>query len=132
MPISHRIDRDLGVVYLYVTGRVQPVDQSRHLKSLLADPDFRAGLHYLVDWRDGDESNTSEEVRMMADAVRRESDRLAESRFAIVVRSDVQYGLTRVFAAFVGDAPLEFRTFRKIDDACRWLGESVGRPVSPP
>jgi hypothetical protein len=132
MPISHRIDADLGVVYVYINGRVAPVDQGQQLKTLLADPAFRSGLHYLVDWRDGDESNTSEEVRMMADAVRREAGRLGASRFALVVRTDVQYGLTRVFAAFVGDVPLEFRTFRKIDDACRWLGETVGRPVSPP
>lgn len=132
MGIVHRIDDDLGVVYLHITGRVAPVDQSRHLRTIMADPAFRPGLHYLIDCRDGDESNTSEEVRMMADSVRREAARLAGSRFAIVVRTDVQYGLTRVFSAFLGDAPLDFRTFRKIDDACRWLGETVGRPVSPP
>jgi hypothetical protein len=132
MPISHRIDQDLGVVYIHVSGRIHPLDQSRHLKTLLADPDFRSGFHYLLDWRDGDESNTSEEVRMMADAVRREAARLGGGRFAIVVRSDVQYGLTRVFAAFMGDAPMEFQTFRQIEDATRWLGEGLGRPISPP
>lgn len=132
MPISHRIDSDLGVVYVQVTGRLSPVDHARHLRELVDDPAFQAGMPCLVDWRDGDESNTSDEVRMMADSVRRELSRLGEGRCAIVVRTDVQYGLTRVFTAFLGDAPLEFRTFRKIDDACRWLGETVGREIAPP
>ena len=132
MPISHRIDQELGVVYVQIAGRLLPIDQGRHFKTLLADPAYRTGFHFLVDWRDGDESNTSEEVRMMADTVRRDITRVAGSRTAVVVRTDVQYGLTRVFAAFMGDAPVEIQTFRKIEDACRWLGESVGRPVSPP
>jgi hypothetical protein len=132
MPISHRIDHELGVVYIHVAGRLEPLDQSRGLKSVVADPQYRPGFHFLVDCRDGDESNTSEEVRMMADALRREVAHLAGSRCAIVVRTDVQYGLTRVFGAFLGDVPIELQTFRKIEDACRWLGESVGRPVTPP
>jgi hypothetical protein len=132
MPISYRIDADLGVVYVHVSGHLSPPEQSRHLKSLIADPGFRTGLHYLVDCRDGDESNTSEEVRMMADTVQREGSRFAGSRCALVVRTDVQYGLTRVFSAFMGDLPIEFQTFRKLDDACRWLGDTVGRPITPP
>jgi hypothetical protein len=132
MPITHRIDADLGVVYLHIVGHVPPSELSTFLRTLFADPEYRAGYHFLADCRDGGEANSSEEVRMMADGVRRHSARMTGARCAVVVRTDVQYGLTRIFAAFVGDAPFELQTFRKIDDACRWLGESVGRPVSPP
>lgn len=132
MPITHRIDRSLGVVYIQITGRVSPEEQARQLRKLLAEAAFRPGMPWLVDWRDGDASNTSEEIRMMADTVQRELGRLGAARWAIVVRTDVQYGLTRVFTAFLGDAEIELRAFRKIDDACRWLGETVGREVTPP
>jgi hypothetical protein len=132
MPISYRIDGDLGVVYVQIADRLSPVDHARSHREILADPAFRDGMHYLVDWRDGDESNTSDEVRMIADTVRRDIARMAGTRCAIVVRTDAQYGLTRVFTAFMGDVPVEYRTFRKIDDACRWLGETVGRPIVPP
>lgn len=132
MPITYRIDGDLSVVYVQITGRLTPAEHARHHSELLGDPTYRPGMPCLVDWRDGDESNTSEEVRMMAETVLRHPARAGTARCAIVVRTDVQYGLTRVFSAFLGDAALEVRTFRKIDDACRWLGETMGRTVAPP
>lgn len=49
-------------------------------------------------------------------------EKLIERR-AIVVASDLQYGLARMFAQLVEPAGQEVRPFRDIDEARRWVEE---------
>jgi hypothetical protein len=132
MAISYRIDPAVDLVHVRVAGHLTPADHQAYLSALLADPAFRPGMHRLFDCRDADDSNSSDEVRLIADRVRAEAAHFGDSRCAILVRSDVQYGMARVFEAFLGDVPGDFRSFRDPAEASAWLSEVTRKPVPPP
>lgn len=126
MPISYHIDPALGVAFKRVTGRLTPEELLAHLHDFTADSAFRPGLHAFVDCRETDVGSSSDDVRRMASDVRANGRELGTGRCAILVASDVQFGMVRVFEAFVGDTSMEFRTFRAVDEARQWLEQVTG------
>jgi hypothetical protein len=87
------------------------------------DPDFRPGLNRLVDARGAAFNVTGIIIRRMAHrlvAATKPED--GGHKAAVVVGSDLVFGLIRIFAAVYSRTETEVRPFRDMDGAMAWLG----------
>jgi hypothetical protein len=89
-----------------------------HLRTLTSDPRFARDFRQLVDLRDvTDIQITVSTIREMV----RLNPFGAGARRAVVITSDVVFGMARMYQIMSDDSPDELQIFRKIEDALRWL-----------
>ncbi|MBI3880717.1 MAG: hypothetical protein HY301_11740 [Verrucomicrobia bacterium] len=122
MPGDFYIDAKLGVVFSKVTGVLTLADVLDHMERLVRHPDFRPEFNQLLDFREATNMALSnDEVRGLA----RKNIFSALSRRAFVVSSDLQFGLSRVFAThreLLGEGGI--LVFREMQEALNWLALS--------
>ena len=66
---------------------------------------------------------SSGHVKDMADRTNKSRVLTPGTRCAIVVASDVEFGLGRMYATLSDEGPMKTRIFRSIEDAEAWLAE---------
>ena len=117
MPCSYEIED--GIVFTEVTGEVTVEEQKEFSRTWLADPDLPSPLLVCRESVDLD-SLTAE---MVKDSAKFTStlDIPDGSRLAIVVDSDVAYGMSRVYEAWTAELNVDIRIFRDRDEAIKWL-----------
>jgi len=94
-------------------------DLLTHARALRGDPGFVPSFRQIVDLRDvTDLEIDASGIRQIAD----ESPFGAGASRAIVVKSDVNYGLARMFQMLRAHAPDEIQIFRDMSPALAWLG----------
>lgn len=73
-------------------------------------------------------------IRRVAAIVQENAQRLRCSRTALLVGSDVQYGMARMFMALTEPIHPHTAVFRDYDQALNWLleGQAKTRPVAAP
>ncbi len=90
-----------------------------HVPALTVDPRFVRHFHQLAALRDvTDVEVTASTVREMA----RLNPYGDGSRRAVVVTSDVLFGMARMYKILRDEPTDQLEIFRKLDDALRWLG----------
>ena len=117
MPVRFEIDLERRRVVTTWEGDVTLAENRNFIEALGADPDFDPSLDQLSD------------ARSVTTAV--PSDRLADlarsqvfgsgSRRAIVVDSDLVFGVSRMYQAYTGQGGPEVRVFRDLEEANSWL-----------
>jgi hypothetical protein len=67
---------------------------------------------------------TVEEFKNIAEVVKRKSDLRIDGKSALVFSKDLEFGLGRMFEVFSEseDIEFEFKSFRSITEAKKWLG----------
>jgi len=75
-----------------------------------------ANCRYLTDI-----STLNSQGLTLAASLEKDQPRTFESKGAIVVDSDVVYGLARVFATIAAESRIDSRVYRNLDDAIVWL-----------
>jgi hypothetical protein len=119
MPIVHTIDAARRIVRSRLWDVVTESDAWGSAAVLMNDPSFDPTFAQLADMRDVIDievtTNTVRELAIM---------RLfaPESRRALVVASDFQYGIGRMTTTFAEAGDQQVAVFRSVDEAERWLG----------
>ena len=122
MPIRYRIDVEAGLVFVRGEGEIVLPDLEAYSAGVVRDPLYRAGMHELVDFRGvSPRGLTTQDLEKFRDVNRSLADRLAPARLALLVDTEVGYGLGRMFAALSEDSKIETRVFRDEDDALAWV-----------
>ncbi len=119
MPVSYRIDPRSRIVFTDAHGALTDADVIAFQERLRNEPDFEPDFGQLADCRE------IEAVDMTTEGVEEAARRSPFSegaRRAIVVRSDLTFGMARMFEALRHEAPDEVHVFRDVADALRWLG----------
>jgi len=90
-----------------------------HVARVQRDPQFRPDFNHVVDCRAITEMDlTAAQIASLAER----SGFSLQSRRAFVVSSDLQYGLSRVFAAYrENQGAAHTKVFRELDPALAWL-----------
>ena len=120
MPMAYTIDAGRKLVLTRAWGVLSDSDVLQHKATLDADPKFVAGIRELSDVREIERlAVTSSGVR---DMIRRDKEKLTkpEHRLALVVASDVVYGMARMYALLRGEHTF-VRVFRTLPEAGEWL-----------
>lgn len=118
MPCAYTIDLARSLVLSRGWGEVTDRELLAHVRALTADPGFARNFHQFIELRD------VTDVQITASTIR-EMVKLnpfgAGARRAVVVTSDVVFGMARMYQILRDESPDEFEIFRKLDDALRWL-----------
>ncbi len=125
--ISHSISD--GIVHIVYRGALGAEDMIRAREQFLADAAFRPGMSFLVDFRGASlRSMSTEDLRRVGVHGAEVSKGWGDHRSAVVVATDLDYGLSRMFSV-LGDRPgLELRIFRDASDARDWLATAASEP----
>jgi hypothetical protein len=120
--IRTRIDQDIQLTTRTVEGSV-------NLDDFLMDMDSAADQVptrlILWDCRQADLSGMSnDDIHVLAESVQPNMVKRSDCKIAVVVSSDLDYGLSRVYEALVHTDPANtsFMVFRNMQKAREWLG----------
>jgi hypothetical protein len=118
MPCGYTIDLARSLVLSRGWGVLTDREALAHVRTLTADTRFARDFRQLFDFRD------VTDLRVAASTVR-EMARLNPfgygARRALVVTSDVVFGMARMYQFLTDESPDELQIFWKMDDALRWL-----------
>jgi hypothetical protein len=93
----------------------------------LSDPRYREGMSVVVDHRELDWSHISlKDVQERIELFERDSPRFGRIRTAMVMRATVDFGLARMYQAYVElqpDLQIEIGVFTSIEAAREWIRE---------
>lgn len=121
MPFDYRIDGAKRIVLSRAYGIFTETDMVGHREGLIADLEFDSTYYQLADLTEVTEVQmTSEFLRDFAELGRSMFD--AGARRAIVAPDDVTYGLARVLLGWLGSSKHNYRLFRDMAEARKWLG----------
>ena len=120
MPIVCTFDPERGLINTVASGEVGLRDVAAHLREVSAQPWFPAPA--LADLREVSGSTPSDEVRAIVGLLRQLAPQLSSAPIAVLVASDLSYGLVRMLELLLDDV-IAIRPFRDPEAAIRWLSE---------
>jgi hypothetical protein len=119
MPVSYRIFGSNDFVVSTALGRITDGELLDHQKSLLGDQDFDPSYPQLDDYRDADMDQVS--TGCIQTLARTSGTSRRRSKRALVVGSEIAYGLARMLQALREGSRQEIQVFRDLDRALGWL-----------
>jgi hypothetical protein len=124
MPINTRIDTNTGFRRHNVTGEISRDDIQRTLQETYSHPDFRQDAGALWDFTKATGEFPTEDIRHLADFVGRLVGDDGRSKVAIVVPSDFEFGMARMYETILsGQASKSIMFFQDVEEAKSWLDE---------
>lgn len=123
MPISVRIDIKQGVVFRVIKGSVTVDEIIESFSSVLKDDNYRPGMKTLTDMREVVHSATPEDVKRIAGFILEQMSTIGSLKAAVVVSTDVSFGMTQILRALVDRGSTDIRVFRDMEEAMSWLQE---------
>ena len=119
MPISYKIDLERKIVFTTSAGVCTAAEAEAYMRQLKEDPQFQPTFRQLIDCRGSEQAVFSaDDVRHIAET----SLFSPNSRRAFLVRSDLQFGLARMFETYRNlRGEKGIRVFRKEEEAMDWL-----------
>ena len=122
MPYLLKIDEKTGCALIKWHG-IFSLDENRKFRSDTADnAAFQACTKRLHDTRGVDISVPSSVIRTVAHADPVTTEPFVEVRSAILVSSEMAFGMMRMFSTMYQDPRMNMRVFRNLGDAKAWLG----------
>jgi hypothetical protein len=121
MPIRYRIDSQQRVIHLDLYGKLT-ADEIRDFRTSL-EQELGGGPIFdrLIDARGLSGEYTHAEIRRLADVVRSSDRGDEQSRRAVVMEDAPLTAKMEVFQAYTRGDPAQYRIFRRMEDAERWL-----------
>jgi len=101
MPLTFQVDKGTGILRSNGSGVLTTADLLTYFAETRADPDFEPSMHRLMDLRDVTQLPSSDDIRSLA-AFARTKAPVETARMAIIASSDLAFGVSMMFKAFVG------------------------------
>ena len=121
MPFRYRIDPEQRVIHLDLYGKLTAEDIREFRARLEGELGSETVFDRLIDARGLTGDYTPAEIRRLADIVRSSDWGDARSRRAFVMEDAPLMAKMEVFQAYTRGDPAQYRVFRKMEDAERWL-----------
>ncbi|MCK4549033.1 MAG: STAS/SEC14 domain-containing protein [Candidatus Krumholzibacteria bacterium] len=127
MGIEFRIDTEEGIVYTTVKGDLDVDDIIAGLTEIISHEDFEQGMGGIFDLLASKWESNPEELRKIVRFIIENTDRIGQSRHAVVVGSNRAYGMSRMFEVFSQETAVNVRIFRDLDEARKWMIEGADK-----
>lgn len=121
MPIEHTVDTTNGLLRVRRWGHITTHDETRAGEERAKDPLVVPGIPVLVDCTAIEPADTTETVRYLADCSSRLAAELQCGPLAIVVATDVEFGMARMYMAYTNLSHPLTNVFRTEEAALDWL-----------
>ena len=120
MPTKIIIDRESGVVYSTLSGKIGTPELIRHIAALREHPDFDPFFNELIDTTEVTSLDiASAEIQAFA---MQDSPFEPSAKRVFVASEDLIFGLARMFQTFGGDRRPNFAVVRTLAEARKRLG----------
>lgn len=101
MPLSFHIDKDEKILRSFGSGVLTMADLLTYFAESRAHPDYEQAMNRVMDLRAVTALPSSEDIRSLA-AFARTKAPVETARMAIIAPSDLAFGVSMMFKAFVG------------------------------
>lgn len=101
MPLTFQIDREERILRSHGSGVLTVSDLLTYFAETRAHPDYEPGMNRVMDLRAITQLPSSEDIRSLA-AFARTKAPVETARMAIIAPSDLAFGVSMMFKAFVG------------------------------
>ncbi|MDH3455475.1 MAG: hypothetical protein OER90_01420 [Gemmatimonadota bacterium] len=132
MPVTHYVDTERNILFVKRSGQTSPEEEEASFRARKEDPAITSGIPVFVDSREVDPPDASETIQRIAYNVAQNAARLECGRTAILVGSDVQYGMARMFMALTDLVHPHVEVFRDEGAALAWLAQPVSATADTP
>lgn len=123
MTMTYTIDREARLVRIVGAGRLTEDAMVECISALREDSQLEPDMNTLSDVREIEVAFTPQGLSAMIDVMERSASRSPSARAAIVVSSDVAFGMGRMLELKADErVGPSFRVFRDILAARKWLG----------
>jgi len=125
MPVTYRIDPELRRIVTICSGNTTLAEVLSHFDELESDANCPVGADVLLDLTG---MTSAPNIGQMRSAAARAADAARKVRFgsiAIVVGSEILFGMARVFEAFTEAHFTRTGVFRSREAAEAWLNQST-------
>jgi hypothetical protein len=119
MPLTFQVDTDEGILRSRGSGVLTVADLLGYFADTRADPNYEASMHRVMDLRDVTQLPSSDDIRSLA-AFARTKAPVETARMAIIASSDLAFGVSMMFKAFVGYGE-RLLVVRDEHEAVEWL-----------
>jgi len=123
MNFTTKTDVDLNLRINIVEGAVDKESLINHLQNIYSSPEFDPKMNVLWDLRNADLRPFSYgQIEEVGDFVGKKLGFQGQSKVALIVSRDVDYGLTHILKMLMeGTSFLKIQTFRNYDEGLAWL-----------
>ena len=125
METRRTIDPDKGIVWTTVTGELTLAEIRADMAQLAANPAYRPDLPGLVDMRGVTKFLTAEETAQLAEQLKSSPKVVNRARRALLVGSELSFGMYRMFEALMSGGTVEYFVFRDEAEARAWVEEAA-------
>ena len=123
MPLTFQVDRENRIVRSRGTGELTTADLLEYFTNTRADPNYEESMGRIMDLREVTQLPSSEDVRSLA-AFARSKAPVPDARMAIIAPSDLAFGVSMMFKAFVGYGE-RLLVVRDEQEAMAWVTNGV-------
>jgi len=121
MQLHRIVDETAGIVCATITGEIRLGPILEEMSRITNEPSFDPNLPVLVDLRQATSSMTADEILTLTQSIKHNPKTPREGRRALLVSTELMYGLFRMFEAFSADGPVAYRAFESEKEAREWL-----------
>lgn len=126
MDWTARVDEVRRIIVVTLRGQWDAKGILEALQTLWAEQRRTGMLGALWDLRDVRAGGvTTGQLREVATRHMGDRPALPESRAAVVVSGDLEFGIARMMEAFVSEGQVDMQIFRDLSEASDWLAEEV-------
>jgi len=101
MPLTFVVDKQAGILRSHGTGVLTTGDLLKYFAESHADPNYVPAMHRVMDLREVSQLPSSDDIRSLATFARTKAP-VETARMAIIASSDLAFGVSMMFKAFVG------------------------------
>lgn len=125
MPIKTTFSNNGGVIVHTATGLLSPKGIKKAYEKSLEHAVSIKNPSVIWDLRDSDASEIYEkDIEEIANYILSLSKKRAGYKAGLVVSRDLEYGLARMYGAYVKDGPADIQVFRNFEQAMDWVRET--------
>jgi hypothetical protein len=129
MPIDIRVDTNKHRVYAVLSGILTLNEMVEAVNTSVEDPAFRNGIDILSDHTRLEKPIETDEAKSLARHFQVLQEHFAGSRWAVVTKMEVSFGMMRMLSVFLEQVPMYLQVFYSFDEAERWLSSPKGTAV---
>jgi hypothetical protein len=126
MPIEYEIDAARSLIRTRCVGATTLDEVLAHFEELRSDAALPERINVLLDLTALATAPERDQLRAIVSEIKSMSSSLRWGVLAIVARTDLVYGMSRILGVFVEDSFTGTNVFRQVREAERWLEGQLG------
>jgi hypothetical protein len=126
MAVETNIDADAGLITFKVTGELVLDEIRQSLEGAYSDPGFRPDMNSLWEIKEGTIGVTPTQLPDLIKLLEGLADKRSTGyKVAIVVRGNLDFGLSTIFQMHSYSLPFEVKVYQSLTQAKEWLQEDA-------